>query len=63
MQKGAQPRIRITRQDDQIICLIILSIFVKQRTYLATLANRFGLLPCEPFRLAGRDSQAERARC
>jgi hypothetical protein len=28
-------------QDDQINCLSILSIFVKQRTYLATLPNRF----------------------
>jgi hypothetical protein len=28
-------------QDDQINCLSILSILTKQRTYLATLANRF----------------------
>ena len=31
-------------QDDQINCLSILSIFVKQRTYLATLPNRFEIL-------------------
>ena len=31
-----------TRQDDQINCLVILSIFAKQRTYLTTLPNRCG---------------------
>ena len=63
MQSAPQPRSRMTRQDDQINCLAILTILLKQRAYLATLPNGFGLLPCEAFRLAGRDSQAERARC
>jgi hypothetical protein len=37
----AECRRALTHQDDQINCLIILIIFMKQRTYLITLPNRF----------------------